>query len=106
MILSRAQEKDMITVVAHCTIKKEFIDAFLNVSKPYIEANRKEAGNISFDLYEDPSSPEKYTFIEVWKDQNAIDEYKASAQFHRFGTAAGPLFEGDLDLRFYQKVNT
>ena len=95
----------MITIVAHCIIKKESIDAFLQTTKPLIEASQKEAGNISYDLYVDLSSPEKYTFIEIWKDQKAIDEHNASAHFNEFVSAAGPLFDGDLDIRLYQKVS-
>jgi quinol monooxygenase YgiN len=95
----------MITIVAHCTIKKGSTEAFLQTTKPLIEGTRKEPGNISYDLYLDLSSPEKYTFIEVWKDQNAIDEHNASAHFNGFVAAAGPLFDGDLDIRLYQKVS-
>ena len=104
-MLPRAQEKSMITIIAHCIIKKDSIDAFLEATKPLIEASRKEAGNISYDLYLDLSSPAKYTFIEFWKDQQAIDEHNASAHFNAFVAAAGPLFDGDLDIRLYQKTS-
>ena len=96
----------MITIVAQCVIHKESVDAFLKSTKPLLEASKKEAGNISYDLYADLSSSEKFTFIEVWKDQNAIDEHNASAHFNAFVAAAGPLFAGDLDIRHYNKISS
>lgn len=94
----------MITIVAQCIIKSDSVDEFLKITQPIIEASRKEPGNIAYDLYADSSSPEKYAFIEVWKDQDAIDSHNASSHFQAFVSAAGPLFGGELDIRLYQKI--
>jgi quinol monooxygenase YgiN len=94
----------MITIVAQCIIKSDSVDNFLKITQPLIKASREEAGNIAYDLYADNSSPEKYAFIEVWKDQDAIDAHNASSHFNDFVAAAGPLFGGDLDIRLYKKL--
>jgi quinol monooxygenase YgiN len=96
----------MITIVAHCIIKKESVDEFLKCTQPLLEGSKKEAGNVVYDLYADMSAPDKFTFIEVWKDQKAIDEHNASAHFQAFVAAAGPLFAGDLDIRHYKQLSS
>jgi len=96
----------MISIVAHCIIRKESIDQFLKLTEPLLAASKKEAGNISYDLYADLSASDRYTFIEVWKDQKAIDEHNASAHFNAFVAAAGPLFAGELDIRHYKQISS
>jgi len=96
----------MITIVAHCIIKKEAIDEFLKCTEPLLKGSKSEAGNVSYDLFADLSSPEKFTFLETWKDQKAIDEHNASAHFQAFVAAAGPLFAGDLDIRHYKQLSS
>ena len=96
----------MITIVAQCIIRKEAIDEFLKCTEPLLKASKSEAGNVSYDLYADLSASDKFTFIEVWKDQNAIDEHNASDHFKAFVSAAGPLFAGELDIRHYKQISS
>ncbi len=70
--------------MALVTIKPEHKEELLKVFQAVVEETRKEAGNVSYGLYENVSDPNKYTFIEVWKSQQAIDSHNTSVHFQAF----------------------
>ena len=94
----------MITIVAECNVKPDKTDDFLKIARGLVEASRDEEGNVSYNLYADLKDPAKFTFIENWKDQTAIDSRNPTAHFLVFGARAGPLFTGPLDSALYQRV--
>ncbi|MDR1938270.1 MAG: antibiotic biosynthesis monooxygenase [Tannerellaceae bacterium] len=78
---------DKLTIVANVTVYPEFKDELLPVIEAVVEGTRKEAGNISYDVFQDTSNPLRFTFIEHWKSQSAIDAHNASAHFIEFAKA-------------------
>jgi quinol monooxygenase YgiN len=97
-----AEEQELITIVALCTLKPEHVTEFQQIARDLIGASRAESGNVSYDLYADLDNPSRFTFIEVWKDRKAIEIHNASPHFRSFAEAAGPLFAGSLDVRKYR----
>jgi quinol monooxygenase YgiN len=88
---SEAQEEvnsaEKLSIVANITVYPEFKDELLPAIQAVVEGTRKEAGNISYDVYEDTATPLKFTFIEHWKSQSAIDAHNASEHFLQFSKA-------------------
>lgn len=84
---------DSIKIVATLVVKPEYREELLQVFKPLVEASRKEAGNLFYDLHEALDNPNKLVFIEHWKSQAAIDEHNASVHFQAFLKA----IDGKLD---------
>lgn len=95
----------MISIVAKCQGKPETVDELIRLALDLVAASRKEGGNISYDFYADINDSSRFTFIEVWKDQEAIDIHNATAHFQDFGAKAGPLFAGPLDIALYNKLS-
>lgn len=71
----------MIKVVAKCFVKAEDIQTFKQYTNRLIEETRKEAGNLSYALYEDIENPQILTFIEEWQDKKALDQHMSSKHF-------------------------
>lgn len=71
----------MIKIVADNYVAKEDKKAFLALAQPLIEASRAEAGNIAYGLYEDIKDETHLTFLEEWKDDNAIASHNSSKHF-------------------------
>ncbi|GAB6159938.1 putative quinol monooxygenase [Howardella ureilytica] len=71
----------MIKIVAEWFVKPESRDKFLELCEEIIEGTRAEAGNISYALHENISDRNHLTFIEEWKDQDAIDFHNNSEHF-------------------------
>ena len=71
----------MIVIIAKSVIKPGMAEEFKKAVRPLIEASQKEAGCISYDLYEDMKNPDILTFIEQWKDEAAIQTHNSSEHF-------------------------
>lgn len=82
-----------LKIVAVIVVKAAYQDELENVFHTVVDETRKEAGNVSYDLHQDCKNPLKYTILEVWKSQTAIDEHNASAHFKAFAAA----IEGKVD---------
>jgi quinol monooxygenase YgiN len=94
----------MITIIAKCTAKKDAVDDLLELALELVKISRKEEGNVSYDFYGDVASPEKFTFIECWKDSAAIEAHNATPHFNHFVEKAGQLFAGPLDISLFRKL--
>lgn len=71
----------MMIIVARWAVKVDSVSTVLNLMTEMIEATRKEAGNICYDLFQDPSSPQKILIYEEYKDAEAIEAHRMSAHF-------------------------
>lgn len=80
----QAINDETLTIVATVTVKPEYKDDVLKAIKAVVDATRKESGNIFYDVFEDVKNPLKFTFIETWKSQAAIDAHNKSAHFNDF----------------------
>lgn len=85
----------MITIIAMFETKAECSKEFKELAVPCIEASRKEEGNISYGFYKGKEDADKYFFVEVWKDEEAIAAHNASAHFQTFAGAFIPLLAKD-----------
>lgn len=95
----------MISIIAKCQGKPEMVDDLTKLALDLVIASRKEEGNISYNFYADINDPSRFTFIEVWKDQEAIDIHNETPHFQDFVAKAGPLFAGPLDIALYNKLS-
>lgn len=81
--------KIVAVIVAKAAYQSELEKIFHTV----VDETRKEPGNVSYDLHQDISNPLKYTILEVWKSQAAIDLHNESAHFKAFVAAV----DGKID---------
>ncbi|MDR1089979.1 MAG: antibiotic biosynthesis monooxygenase [Prevotella sp.] len=83
-------ESKIIAVIA---VKAAYRKEMEEILHAVVDETRKEAGNISYDLHQNCQNPLKYTILEVWKSQAAIDLHNGSAHFKAFVKA----IEGKVD---------
>lgn len=81
----------MITIIATFNVKNECTEKFQKLASECIEASRKEEGNVDYHLYTGKEDKTKFFFVEVWKDDEAIDTHNASAHFQKFVGEFGDL---------------
>ncbi|MFV0417562.1 MAG: putative quinol monooxygenase [Dysgonomonas sp.] len=91
--------KIVAVIVVKATYQNELEKEFHTI----VDETRKEPGNVSYDLHQDTSNPLKYTILEVWKSQTAIDEHNASAHFKAFVSAIEGKVEG-LTVDIIKKI--
>lgn len=82
-----------LKIIAVVVVKEAFRDEMEKIFRTVVDETRKESGNVSYDLHQDCKNQLKYTILEVWKSQAAIDEHNESAHFKVFVAA----IEGKVD---------
>ena len=63
------------TIVARVEVLPGKEQAFLQAADALIKGTRAEEGNISYNLYQNPSQPVAFIFYEEYKDQRAIPPF-------------------------------
>lgn len=91
----------MIIIHALFKVKHETRDLFITETVPLIVGSRMEAGNISYNLYEDLSAPDTFIMVEEWKDEQAVEVHNNSAHFVRFGLRAESFFKIPTQIKVF-----
>lgn len=94
----------MIKIVATNYIKKDKKDDFLKLAKDLILESRKEAGCIAYDIYESIDG-KCLTFIEEWKDEEAIKSHNNSNHFKTIVPKLGEFLDSGKDVVLYKKID-
>lgn len=94
----------MIKITAKLVVKEEKISEFQEMAKELVEKSRAEEGNISYSLNQSIQDPKVHCFIEIWKDQAAIDSHNASEHFTRILPALGAMGEGDPEIELFTEI--
>lgn len=84
------------TIVARAEVLPGKEKEFMAQANLVIESTRKEAGNISYNLYQNPENPSSFLFYEEYTDQEAIAAHGSSAHFNAFAAAITPLLASEL----------
>jgi quinol monooxygenase YgiN len=72
-------------ITARVYVKPEKVADFLEAARSIIDSSRAEAGCESYNLYQNPYEKTKLIFVEIWKDQVAIDNHFSMSYFKAFG---------------------
>ena len=81
----------MITIIAMFELKPECAGSFKGLAAECIDASRREEGNVDYRFYAGKEDKNRYFFIEVWKDEEAIAAHNASTHFQKFAGAFMPM---------------
>lgn len=91
----------MIQIVAKARLKPGCKQEFIRLAGPLVEGSRAEAGNVSYHLHESLEDADTVAFIEVWKDQAAIDFHNQTPHFTTICPQFDALCDGPMDVTHY-----
>lgn len=94
----------MIKIVAKNIIKDGQKDKFIELTKELIEKSRQEDGCISYNLCQDINNPSILTFIEEWKDKEAIKVHNNTEHFTRIVPLLADFRVGNSEVNLYQEL--
>lgn len=72
-------------ITARVYVKAEKVEDFLEAARPLIDSSQAEPGCESYLLYQNPYDKTSLIFVEIWKDQVAIDNHFSMSYFKAFG---------------------
>lgn len=93
----------MIKITAKNTVKENEIEKFKSIAEKLICESQKEEGCIAYDLYVDISNPKILTFIEEWKNEEAIKLHNESIHFTSIVPLLGALVE-EKEVNLYKSI--
>ena len=93
----------MIKIVSRNIIKEGELDHVKEILKELVQKSAAEEGNVFYTLNQDINEPNVLTFIECWKDQDAINIHNATEHFQRIVPQMKALCEGGI-VNFYEEV--
>jgi quinol monooxygenase YgiN len=94
--------KKMIT--ARIYIKPGFVNQFINEARYIIDSSNMEPGCESYMLYQNPYDSTKLIFVEVWKNQAAVDNHFSMSYFKAFGPKTKEWLSQDTELNIVSVV--
>lgn len=95
----------MVYVVAKNFVKEGNLDEFLALGKVVVEeTKKKDAGNVSYGMYQDLSDPLSVTVLEQWESQEALDSHMKSKHFLEGIPKMGALCAKPGEIAVYKKL--
>lgn len=94
----------MVKVVAKNFTKEDNFDEIMKLEKELVEETHKEAGNISYELFQDTEHPEILTMIETWKTREDLEKHLNSPHFTRIVPMLGEYMTKEAEVDVYEKL--
>ncbi len=94
----------MIKIVAKSIVKDGKKVEYINLAKELVEKSRQEEGCISYCLFQDIRDDSIFTFIEEWRDQEAIDLHNSSEHFKRIVPLLANFRVGTGEANLYREI--
>jgi quinol monooxygenase YgiN len=91
-------------ITARVFIKPEYVSEFIVAARPLIDSSNAEPGCESYMLYQNPYDKTKFIFVEVWKDQIAIDNHFSMSYFKAFGPKTSNWISQPTELNIFDVV--
>ena len=93
-----------LRVVAHLKAKAEKAGEARTLLEGLLVPTRQEPGCISYEMLENIADPTRFTFVEEWQDETALDAHFGTDHIQNAITQFGDLMAEELDLRKYRLV--
>ena len=93
-----------IRVVAHLQAHPGKESELREVLEDLVVPTRQEAGCVSYEMLESLEDPAKFTFVEEWTSEDALQSHFETEHIQSALANFPDLLAADLDLRTYQVV--
>lgn len=95
---------NMIKIIAKILVKDDAIEQFQKEAGELIEKSRAEEGNVSYTLNQNVDDPCEHVFMEIWKDDEAIQKHNASEHFTGIFPKLAALAKEDPVVDLYKEI--
>ena len=93
-----------LRVVAHLQAQPDKADELRALLEGLVAPTHQETGCISYELLEGLDDPAKFTFVEEWASEEALQAHLGTEHIQNAIARFPDLLAGDLDLRTYRLV--
>ncbi len=96
----------MIVVTGRVRVPASRREEFVAIATEMCEASRGDDGCLGYRVYADLEQPERYVFIEEWRDEQALQHHFSQPHTARFMATLLPLLGGSADALFHTVAST
>ena len=97
--------KDPIVAITHVDVIPPQKDNGVAALKELADASRKQAGNLSFDAWQQNNRPNHFTVVEAWNNRGAFDLHQMQKETREFRTKLATMAGALYDERLYKWLN-
>jgi quinol monooxygenase YgiN len=101
---AKSGAKDPIFAVTHVDVIPPQKDNGVAAVKQLAEDSRKQAGNLSFDAWQQTNRPNHFTVVESWTNRGAFDLHQMQKETREFRTKLGAMTGALYDERLYKPL--
>lgn len=94
----------MITIIAKFDVLPDCVEAFNKCAVNVVRDTRKEKGNLSYKIYQNRKDKTKFTFIEEWLNDTAIEQHNYAKHFQKFLEDIKPLTAREVQIEQLTKI--
>ena len=94
----------MLIVHVHVRVKPESIEAFRRASVENARQSVKEAGIARFDILQDSREPERFLFVEVYRNSEAPAQHRETAHYQTWRDAVADMMAEPRKREEYANV--
>ena len=94
----------MIKIIAKILVKEDAIEQFQKEAEELIERSRAEEGNVAYTLNQNIKEPSEHVFMEIWKDDDAIQKHNSSEHFTSIFPKLSALAKEDPVVDLYKEI--
>ena len=95
----------MYIVLVHSHIQEEHVERFRQITIQNAEASRGEEGCVRFDFLQQVDDPTRFTFIEMFKSEEAGAVHRETSHFKKWLEEAVPLMVEPRARVIYRDVS-
>ncbi len=96
----------MIVIIGKVSIQPAMRDEFLSVVNTAIEASRKEAGIIRYELVQPFGEPNTFMLIEEYADEATVASHAETEHTKNLGAVLGTMLAGPPEIKQYNVSST
>ncbi|WP_050419730.1 putative quinol monooxygenase [Bradyrhizobium tropiciagri] len=89
----------MVYVIATLTVKPEMKAELFAAANDAIAGTRQEKGNVSYELFESTTDPNKLVFVEEWESAEYLPLHSKTDHMRAFGRVAVKCFAAPVQVQ-------
>jgi quinol monooxygenase YgiN len=97
--------KDAIYVLTHVDVVPASKDGCMELLKGMSADTPKDAGNLHYDVLQQPNRPNHFTVFETWSNAEGLDGHAMAPHTRAFREKLAPMAGALYDERFYGEVS-
>lgn len=95
----------MVTIIAEFQVKSGCADEFTRLAAECTRNTRKEAGNLSYKVFNERNNGNTFIFVEEWANDVAIEKHNNMSHFKTFMEKIKTITVGEPSIKQIMRVS-